>query len=50
MQSLRTVNKQLENKANQNWIMLRRNEIFKECEDRMLKAEARVKELEEILA
>jgi len=50
MQSLRQVNKQMENKANQNWVMMRKNEIFKEYEDRMLKAESRVKELEESLA
>ena len=49
MQSLRQVNKQLENKANQNWVMMRKNEIFKEYEERMIKAEARVKELEESL-
>ena len=49
MKSLRSVNKQLENKANQNWVMLRRNEIFKENEERMIKAEERVKELEESL-
>ena len=30
--------------------MLRRNEIFKDNEERMIKAEARVKELEESLA
>jgi len=29
--------------------MMRRNEIFKEYEERMVKAEARVKELEESL-
>jgi uncharacterized coiled-coil protein SlyX len=50
MQSIRGVNKQLENKANQNWVMLRRSEIFKDNEERMIKAEARVKELEESLA
>jgi hypothetical protein len=31
-------------------MMLRRNEIFKDHEDRMIKGEARVKELEESLA
>jgi hypothetical protein len=50
MASLRTVNKQLENKANQNWVMLRRNDIFKEYEDRMIKSEARVEELEDSLS
>lgn len=30
--------------------MLRRDDIFKECESRMVKAETRVKELEESLA
>ena len=50
MQALRNVNKQLENKANQNWVMLRRNEISKDNEERMIKAEARVKELEDSLA
>jgi hypothetical protein len=30
-------------------MMLRRNEIFKDNEDRMIKAESRVKELEESL-
>ena len=30
--------------------MLRRDEIFKECETRMIKAETRVKELEDSLA
>jgi hypothetical protein len=49
MAGLRNLNKQLENKANQNWVMMRRNEIFKENEERMIKAEARVKELEESL-
>jgi hypothetical protein len=49
MAGLRSVNKQLENKANQNWVMMRRNDIFKENEERMNKAEARVKELEESL-
>jgi hypothetical protein len=36
MQSIRGVNKQLENKANQNWVMLRRSEIFKDNEERMI--------------
>lgn len=49
MSSIRQVNKQLENKANQNWVMMRRNEIFKDYEERMVKAESRVKELEESL-
>mmetsp|Transcript_27671 Transcript_27671/g.26688 ORF Transcript_27671/g.26688 Transcript_27671/m.26688 type:complete len:115 (+) Transcript_27671:1262-1606(+) len=50
MSSLRVLNKQLENKANQNWVMLRRNDFFKENEDRMIKAESRVAELETSLA
>ena len=50
MNSIRQINKQLENKANQNWMMLRRNDIFKDHEDRMIKAESRVKELETSLA
>lgn len=50
MQSLRSVNKQLENKANSNWMMLRRNDFFREIEDRMIKSESRVKELEESLS
>ena len=50
MQTLRTLNKQMENKANQNWLMLRRNDIFRETEDRMLRAEGRVLELDESLA
>ncbi|CDW73825.1 UNKNOWN [Stylonychia lemnae] len=49
MQSIRNINKQLENKANQNWVMMRRNDIFKDTEDRMVKAENRVRELEESL-
>lgn len=44
------MNKQLEGKANKNWVMLRRDEIFKDCENRMIKAESRVKELEDSLA
>ncbi len=48
MQSLRGVNK-LENKASQNWVMLRRNEIFKDNEERMNIAEKRVTELESSL-
>lgn len=39
----------MENKANQNWVMLRRNDIFKEYEDRMNKGESRVIELEDSL-
>eukprot|EP00347_Sterkiella_histriomuscorum_P012769 403367292 len=50
MQSLRSVNKQMENKANKNMVMLRRDDIFKDCENRMIKAEGRVKELEESLS
>ena len=50
MDSLREVNKKLENKATENYVILRRDQIFREVEDRMLAAEARVKELEEILS
>ena len=50
MQSLRQMNKQLEQKSNTNWLLLRKNDIFRDTEDRMLKAEQRVKELEESLA
>lgn len=50
MQALRLLNKQLENKANANWVMMRKNDIFRETEDRMIRAETRVKELEENLA
>ena len=46
MKSLRTLNKQLENKANKNWVMIRKNDIFRETEDRMIYAEKRSKELE----
>jgi uncharacterized coiled-coil protein SlyX len=50
MHSIRIVNKQLENKANQNWVMLRRNEIFKDNEERTIKGEGRGIELEGSLA
>lgn len=46
MSALRNLNKQLEQKASANYVLLRRNDIFKEVEDRMLAAEARVGELE----
>ena len=40
----------MENKANKNMVMLRKDDIFKDCENRMIKAEVRVKELEDSLA
>ena len=46
MSALRNLNKQLEQKASANYVLLRRNDIFKEVEDRMLAGEARVGELE----
>ena len=46
MAALRNLNKQLEQKASANYVLLRRNEIFREVEDRMLAAENRVSELE----
>jgi hypothetical protein len=36
----------LETQANTNYVMLRKNDIFRVIEDRMVTAEARVKELE----
>jgi ribonuclease HII len=49
MSAVRNLNKQLEQKANSNYVLLRRNEIYREVEDRMLAAEARVGELEAAL-
>ena len=49
MSAIRNLNKQLEQKAAANYILLRRNEIFREVEDRMLAAEARNGELENAL-
>lgn len=42
MNTLRIRNKQLESQANANYVMLRRNDIFRVIEDRMVAAEARV--------
>lgn len=42
MNTLRIRNKQLESQANANYVMLRRNDIFRVMEDRMVAAEARV--------
>ena len=49
MSAVRNLNKQLEQKATANYVLLRRNEIYREVEDRMLAAEARVGELESAL-
>ena len=46
---MRNLNKQLDQKATANYVLLRRNEIYREVEDRMLAAEARVGELEAAL-
>ena len=46
MNTLRIRNKQLEAQANTNYVMLRKNVIFRVIEDRMVAAEARVQELE----
>ena len=50
MNTLRIRNKQLEAQANTNYVMLRKNDIFRVIEDRMIAAEARVQELEQSLS
>lgn len=50
MNTLRVRNKQLEAQANTNYVMLRKNDIFRVMEDRMVAAEARVQQLESSLS